>query len=342
MVPQQNARDSGQILRHKAHIFSPCPRSRRQPLGDCINYYLCLLPIISLPCGLCTATLFLLLTALKSSTMRPLSICAIFSQTLVGTAQYLVNISTIQGSDVFDGYVSFSIEFSSFPDFAGNHSHPNTYSGQLLENLEKISGSKPYIRVGGNTQDYALYNASLPYALNGTFDDKRSRDYPTTIFIGPSYFESYDTWEGVQFSHGLNLGLGGNNSVGWQSLLETVPPVCKALGGGKLYMWQYGNEADLFATSTQGPVRPPSWNESTYVWQWLNGTRAVQKLVDEYCPEFSTERYGYIAPAFGGVGNRLKAPAAWEAGLNSEGNIKLFSTHKWVPRIPLESPLVSF
>jgi len=233
--------------------------------------------------------------------------------------------TTSPGNDVFDGFMSYSIEFSSFPDFAGNKSHPNTFSGILLENLAAVTGSKPYIRVGGNTQDYALYNASLPYALNGTYDLNRSPDYPTTIFIGPSYFESYDTWEDVKFSHGLNFGLGGNNSAGWQTLLDSVPLVCRALGG-KLYAWQYGNEPDLFSTSSHGIVRPPSWNEEIYVEQWRNGTRAIDSLIDENCPELRS--FGYLAPAFAGLGNKLKAPAAWKAGLSSEASIKLFSTHK--------------
>ena len=54
-----------------------------------------------------------------------------------------------------EAFVSFSIEFSSFPDFAGNASHPNTFSNNLLNNLGNLTGTKPYVRVGGNTQDYA-------------------------------------------------------------------------------------------------------------------------------------------------------------------------------------------
>ncbi|KAK3341468.1 glycoside hydrolase superfamily [Lasiosphaeria hispida] len=262
-----------------------------------------------------------------------------------GAAQFTISSSTGDGKHVFDGYVSYSIELSSFPDFAGNNSHPNTFSGNLLENLGRYMGSKPYIRVGGNTQDYALYDASLPYALNGTYDLKRSADYPTTIFIGPSYFESYNTWKDVKFSHGLNLGLGGNSSSGWQSLKNTVPLVCRALGKGKLYAWQYGNEPDLYSTSAQGPVRPPSWDEATYVEQWLNGTRMIKTLIEEHCPEL-LDSYGYLAPAFGGVGNHLKAPKAWAAGINSDKNIKLFSTHNYIsgatsPGVTLQDTLLN-
>lgn len=189
-------------------------------------------------------------------------------------------------------------------------------------------GTNPYIRVGGNTQDYALYNASQKEALIGTVDPKRSPDYPTTIEIGPAYFESYENWPGFKFSHGLNLGLGGNRSAGWQTLVDTAPLVCRTLGDGKLYTWEYGNEPDLFGVSAQGPVRPPSWNESAYVWQWLNGTKEIQEQVRRYCPGSPAPKY--MAPSFAALSNPLKEPKTWDLDLNKRENIELFSTHKLV------------
>ncbi|KAK4462089.1 Beta-glucuronidase [Cladorrhinum samala] len=262
------------------------------------------------------------------------------------SAQYTLP-SSVPANDVFEAFISYSIEFSSFPDYAGNTTHPNIFSDNLLENIKSITGTKPYIRVGGNTQDYALYDASLSIAINGTVDPSRSPDYPTTITIGPSYFESYSTFNDVKFSHGFNLGLGGNNSKGWQTLLDTVPLACRALSGGKLYLWGYGNEPDLFSTSAQGPVRPSSWNESAYVGQWLNGTRTIKALLQEHCPDLASEdSYGYLAPSFGGVGNRLKAPATWAAGISTDKNVKLFSTHNYIsgatsPGVTLQGTLLN-
>lgn len=103
-------------------------------------------------------------------------------------------------------FVSYSIEFSSFPDFAGNLSHPNEFSNNLLDNLAKFTGNKPLIRVGGNTQDFAVFDNSLSTALVGIVDPAKSPDYPTTITIGPAYFESYLTWPDTHFVHGFNLG----------------------------------------------------------------------------------------------------------------------------------------
>lgn len=68
-----------------------------------------------------------------------------------------------------EAFVSYSIEFAFFPDFAGgmhiplawpnpanigtgNCPSPNVFSNNLLNNLGNLTGTKPYIRVGGNTQ----------------------------------------------------------------------------------------------------------------------------------------------------------------------------------------------
>jgi len=69
-------------------------------------------------------------------------------------AEYINITTTPQGASdaIPEAFVSYSIEFSSFPDFAGNKSSPNGFSDTLLENLKAIQGTKPHIRVGGNTQ----------------------------------------------------------------------------------------------------------------------------------------------------------------------------------------------
>lgn len=274
----------------------------------------------------------------------------LISSTRASTLAISRNLSTkdIKTAPILEAFVSYSIEFSSFPDFAGissplhhpiaafltsigNNSHPNAFSNNLLNNLGNFTGTKPHIRVGGNTQDYALYNANLGVALEGIVVPSRSPDYPTTISIGPSYFESYNTWPDTKYVHGFNMGLGGNNSAGWETLLDTVPLACKALGKEKLLWWEYGNEPDLFSTSAQGPVRPPTWNESTYVAQWLNATRAIKSQLDKYCPELtSNSTYGYLAPSFAGLTNHLKPVKAWQSGLDVDKNIKIISSHKLV------------
>lgn len=177
-----------------------------------------------------------------------------------------------------------------------------------------------------------MYNASLETALVGTINVTRSPDYPTTISIGPSYFDSYNTFTDTKFIHGFNLALGGsptNNAAGWQTLLDTAPLACKALANGKLLWWEYGNEPDLYSTSSQGPVRPSNWNESDYVAEWLNGTRAIKEQVAVACPEMATnDSFGFYSPSFGGTNNHLKPVRTWNDGLDADGDVKLFSSHK--------------
>ncbi|ROW07920.1 hypothetical protein VMCG_03621 [Cytospora schulzeri] len=273
---------------------------------------------------------------------------ALAAATTVEAAQYnLIGALTSANQPFSEAFVSYSIEFSSFPEFAGNDSSPNTFSDNLLNNLGDLQGTKPYIRVGGNTQDYALYNASLAYALNGTYNDTRSPDYPTTIYIGPSYFESYNQWPNVKFSHGLNLGLGANNSAGWQTLFDTVPLACKTLGPDKLYTWEYGNEPDLYASSAQGAVRPQPWNDTTYVSQWINGTHEILARLEEACPELTDPSlYGYMAPSFSGANRALHSVGTWAAGLDQDEDIKLYSKHNYIsgattPGVTLQGTLMN-
>ncbi|CAD6446089.1 4ae85018-d036-41d7-aad9-d3313433e9df [Sclerotinia trifoliorum] len=244
----------------------------------------------------------------------------------------------------FPAFISYSIELAFFPDYAGNASSPGTFSNNLLNNLAHFQGTKPYIRVGGNTQDYALYDANLPYAVNGTINPARAVDYPTTVYIGPSFFESYSTWPDVKFSHGFNMALGANNSAGWQTLLDTIPLACKALGGGKLLMWEYGNEPDLYSTSAQGPVRPRTWNESTYVSQWLNGSRQIKEGVAAACPDLAS--YGFLAPSYAGVNNHLNPITTWRDGLDVDKDIELISSHNYIggatqPGVTLQKTLMN-
>ncbi|PIA90559.1 Beta-glucuronidase [Cercospora beticola] len=227
-----------------------------------------------------------------------------------------------------ESFVTYSIEFSSFPDFAGNKSAPNEFSDNLLENLGNLQGTKPHIRVGGNTQDYAVFNESLDVASVGIVNPDISPDYPTTLTIGPKYFESYQTWPGVQFVHGFNLGR--NSSTARQGLLDSVSYACEALRD-RLLFWELGNEPDLFKTSAQGPVRPRNWTEHDYVEEWQHWTRAIRVEMGQSCPELaSNESYQYYAPSFSGTTNSLEPLRTWQAGLNEDGIIGMISSHNYI------------
>lgn len=118
------------------------------------------------------------------------------------------------------------------------------------------------------------------------------------------------------------MALGATTADGWKTLLDTVPLACKALSGGKLYYWEYGNEPNLY---------PAGWDESTYVDKYLNGTSQIKELVKEHCPDLATgDGVGFLAPSFSGAGTGLDAAVVFQDGIDSDGDIKLFSTHKLV------------
>ncbi|KAJ5619321.1 hypothetical protein N7510_003305 [Penicillium lagena] len=246
------------------------------------------------------------------------------------------------GPAVLSSFVCFSIEFVFFPDFAGNKSQPNHFSNQLLDNLANLQGAKPHIRVGGNTQDYALYNSSLDVAVNGTYIPSKSTDYPYIIYIGPSYFESYTTWPNTKFSHGFNLGKNSSHDI--QLEMDSVPLACEALSHGNLLVWELGNEPDDFKNAIQGPVRPPWWDEKDYVNQWLNRTAALKKQMEIHCPKLAQTKY--MAPSFGGIDGALKALTTWQDGLNDAKNIAFNSEHNYMggadePGVTLQKTLMN-
>ncbi|KAF2209876.1 glycoside hydrolase family 79 protein [Cercospora zeae-maydis SCOH1-5] len=243
-----------------------------------------------------------------------------------------------------ESFVTYSIEFSSFPDFAGNRSTPNIFSDNLLNNLGDLQGTKPHIRVGGNTQDYAIFNQSLDAAFVGIVNPDISPDYPTTLTIGPKYFESYQTWPDVQFVHGFNLGR--NSSIARQGLVDSVSYACEALRD-RLLFWELGNEPDLFKTSAQGPVRPRNWTEQDYVDEWQHWTRAIRTEMEQSCPELATdEKYQYYAPSFSGTTNSLEPLRTWHAGLNDDHIIGTISSHNYIsgatsPGVTLQRTLMN-
>lgn len=120
--------------------------------------------------------------------------------------------------------------------------------------------------------------------------------------------------------------------------------MCKALSNGGFLYWELGNEPDLYKTSAQGIVRPSWWNESDYVAEWLNGTRAIRETMAKACPKLATdEAYKYIAPSFAGTGNSLNPLKTWQSGLDTDKDIALISSHKYVshPKIPREFILLT-
>ena len=161
----------------------------------------------------------------------------------------------------------------------------------------------------------------------GIYHPSRSTDYPTTLHFGPSFFEGYQTWPDTKFLHGYNLAK--NSTHARKALIESVPYACKALEDGKLLHWELGNEPDLYSISSQGPVRPPNWNEKDYVHEWLHWSRAIRAAMEEPCPDLAAKaEYTYYAPSFAGTDNALNPIVTWKDDLDKDKDIAVISSHK--------------
>ena len=83
-------------------------------------------------------------------------LAAILTQQALGQQPATINVPQsppVDASETVPRDVSsFSIESSTFVDYAGNASHPNEFSRALLANLKDTTGIFPRIRVGGTTQ----------------------------------------------------------------------------------------------------------------------------------------------------------------------------------------------
>ncbi|MCJ1307952.1 hypothetical protein MMC25_001601 [Agyrium rufum] len=218
-------------------------------------------------------------------------------------------------------FVSYAVEFIFFPAFAGNNSSPNTFSDNLLNNIGDITGTKPYVRVGGNTADLAIYDADLPVATSESWTITPTSMRPYNVKIGPSFFEGYNSFPGSRFIHGLNLKNATLSAAGWNSLLNVVPVACSALESSKLLWWEYGNEPDVY------PRPLSTWNDESYVRDWQNGTAAIKQALQSSCPDMAADdAYGYVGPSLLGT-NQLQPKQLFTDGLNDQGTVKEYTQH---------------
>ncbi|QIX01376.1 hypothetical protein AMS68_006893 [Peltaster fructicola] len=241
-----------------------------------------------------------------------------------------------------EAFMSYSIEFSGFVAYAGNSSHPGTYSNNLLDNLGKLQGTKPYIRVGGNSADQALFKKDQKEAWHWIIDPKDPK-HPKNESFGPSYFESYQTWPNTRFIHGFNLLKSSDEAR--QALLESVPHACKALGNGKLLDWQLGNEPDLYSKEVDGKRQKLLDNDS-YRELWQKWAGEIQTEMKKTCPDMADDKhYKFYAPSFAGY-NELILKDVFDKGFNKDGWVEYIDQHNYInsntnPRVTLQNTLMN-
>jgi len=179
-------------------------------------------------------------------------------------------------------FAGFGIEFSNIFSFTGTPQSPNTFSSNLLQNLKTVAGVAPCIRVGGNTQDNALYQSNFTEAQIGR------NQYPTLMpnvvgyvpfdndIYGPELFKALGTFPaGTQFIYGLNLAY--DNADYLDVITTTAEAVLSALNDN-VYSFEIGNEPDLYDSTA--PYRiGQNWSGVEYTQEWVTRSAAIQTQV---------------------------------------------------------------
>lgn len=89
---------------------------------------------------------------MRSSNFAILGSALLFSQGLCGSKPIAIPTPQPDTPIVPNDLQAFSFEFCFFPDYAGNKSHPNEFSKNLLANFKTVTGVQPTVRVGGTSQ----------------------------------------------------------------------------------------------------------------------------------------------------------------------------------------------
>lgn len=130
----------------------------------------------------------------------------------------------------------------------------------MVQNLYDISGAYPIIRVGGSTQNRAVYIANQTEGAILTFSSAAD-DQPSLVTIGSAWMESFQQLpQGTQYIYGLNyfnqsdlsLAEHWTSGDGLQQAIDEAVLAYKAIPE-YLYAFEIGNEVDGTITSNHTP-----------------------------------------------------------------------------------------
>lgn len=180
-------------------------------------------------------------------------------------------------SDYLDpSFAGFGIEPSNLFSFTGGD-NANQFSVKLLQNLADYSGSPPHIRLGGNTQDYMIFNASNErYAWTSNKNSQAQGAIAAdSMIIGPNYFTALDRFpEDTPVTFGLNMAYLEDD---WEThITDMAQAAVDGMNRVKLYSFEVGNEPDLWL---ENQFRSGTWDGKTYTDQWLDRCEVVYDRV---------------------------------------------------------------
>ncbi|CAG8091796.1 unnamed protein product [Penicillium salamii] len=245
-----------------------------------------------------------------------------------GTAAHKINVKapehlpTGASEPVDHAFASFSWPVHFFADYAGNKSHPNTFSQDIVNLLHAKTGAYPHIRVGGTSADRAIYNASQAESI--VLSTESDNGIPLEVSLGPVFFEGFENFPGTPWTFQVNLA--NNKSNALENALAEAKVALSHIRGD-LYAFEIGNEPDLYP----GDVRPLDYTVADYVKQWRAFADAISNEV-LHGNQYGLEDWKlFQALTFIFYFNGFSTAKAFEDGVNADGHVKYASGNQdWV------------
>jgi hypothetical protein len=168
------------------------------------------------------------------------------------------------------------IEPSNLFSFTGQE-EVNELSMNLLENLASYTGAPPHLRIGGNTADYMIWDASFSgYYLRTNRNAVGQGAIPSDHFIfGPAYFTVINRLpSNTPITFGLNLAY--ENADYLDRICDSAQAALNSTTNINLFSFEIGNEPDLYL---QNGFRNGTWDNFVYGQQWTDRANAVYDRV---------------------------------------------------------------
>lgn len=171
---------------------------------------------------------------------------------------------------------SAGIEPSNLYYFTGGNAS-NTFSIQLLQNLANYAGKPASIRVGGNTQDYTLYQDDMDEYLVKQNTAAVGQGYVAATdfyIIGPKYFEAIN-----RFPAGTPITFGLNMAYYEADYLDQISAMAEAavtqLTRASLASFEIGNEPNIYLSNGFRNTTNGNWTGAVYTKEWHARAKAI-------------------------------------------------------------------
>jgi hypothetical protein len=210
-------------------------------------------------------------------------------------------------------FAGFGIEASNLFSYTGGET-TNKFSVQLLQNLADFAGKPPHIRLGGNTQDYMIYDEGhIDFAWKYS-DEKPPPEQieGDSMVFGPSFFTALERFpKDTPITYGLNLGYSGPGYL--DRIVETAAAAVHRMRNVKLYSFEIGNEPDLYWKPGNGMRDPVNWNGYKYTDEFLERAEVVYQQVLQ--PAGLPSEFFEVAATASTIGNTFEVKELQNAGI---------------------------